>query len=220
LATTRTRPRSPARAKAATAALRPALQQRSQEKRDRLIKAGIRAFAERGYEGTRITDIAAAAGLSVGVFYQRFSDKRGFFEALHEEVIQRGNANWDRFRDAVDPNWSPYEIIEHAVRNVARVIERNNGFFHALITLGLKDKSIFPATTELDRHGATVMARLLEARGAVGSSAAEHERVYFGVASTIKYLVLMMLHGHSITTQDVTSRATIMLARYLDVALR
>jgi AcrR family transcriptional regulator len=220
LATTKTRSRSSRTAKAATSALRPALQQRSQDKRDRLIKAGIRAFAERGYEGTRITDIAAAAGLSVGVFYQRFSDKRGFFEALHVEFMQRGNANWDRFQDAADPRWSPFELIEHAVRNVARVIDRNNGFFRALITLGHKDKTVFPATTELDRHGATVIARLLEARGAINGTQADYERVYFGVASTIKYLVLMTLHGHAIASPDVTARAAAMLARYLDIDAR
>jgi len=64
---------------------RPALQQRSREKRDRLIKAGITAFARDGYESARVVDLAKDAGISVGVFYQRFKDKRGFFMALETE---------------------------------------------------------------------------------------------------------------------------------------
>jgi AcrR family transcriptional regulator len=45
----------------------PALQKRSRDKRDRLIKAGMTAFSDKGYEQTRIADIASEAGISVGV---------------------------------------------------------------------------------------------------------------------------------------------------------
>lgn len=43
--------------------------------RERLITAAARAFAEQGYEGTRVADIAAAAGVSNGALYAHFGGK-------------------------------------------------------------------------------------------------------------------------------------------------
>lgn len=43
--------------------------------RERLVYAAARAFAERGYEGTRVADIATAAGVSNGALYAHFGGK-------------------------------------------------------------------------------------------------------------------------------------------------
>ena len=45
------------------------------ETRARLIKAAAEVFAERGYEGTRVADIATAAGVSNGALYAHFESK-------------------------------------------------------------------------------------------------------------------------------------------------
>jgi AcrR family transcriptional regulator len=45
------------------------------ETRERLLAAAADAFAERGYDGTRVADIAAAAGVSNGALYAHFPSK-------------------------------------------------------------------------------------------------------------------------------------------------
>jgi AcrR family transcriptional regulator len=45
------------------------------ETRDRLLRAAADVFAERGYDGTRVADIAAAAGVSNGALYSHFGSK-------------------------------------------------------------------------------------------------------------------------------------------------
>ncbi|MFI6297808.1 TetR family transcriptional regulator [Nonomuraea sp. NPDC050790] len=45
------------------------------ETRQRLLHAAADAFAERGYDGTRVADIAAAAGVSNGALYAHFGSK-------------------------------------------------------------------------------------------------------------------------------------------------
>ena len=45
------------------------------ETRERLLRAAADAFAERGYDGTRVADIAAAAGVSSGAMYAHFASK-------------------------------------------------------------------------------------------------------------------------------------------------
>jgi AcrR family transcriptional regulator len=43
--------------------------------RERLLRAAADVFAERGYDGTRVADIAAAAGVSNGAIYAHFASK-------------------------------------------------------------------------------------------------------------------------------------------------
>jgi AcrR family transcriptional regulator len=43
--------------------------------RQRLLSAAAEVFAERGYDGTRVADIAAAAGVSNGALYAHFASK-------------------------------------------------------------------------------------------------------------------------------------------------
>jgi AcrR family transcriptional regulator len=43
--------------------------------RERLLRAAADVFARRGYDGTRVADIAAAAGVSNGALYAHFASK-------------------------------------------------------------------------------------------------------------------------------------------------
>jgi AcrR family transcriptional regulator len=45
------------------------------ETRERLLSAAADVFAERGFDGTRVADIAAAAGVSNGALYAHFGSK-------------------------------------------------------------------------------------------------------------------------------------------------
>jgi AcrR family transcriptional regulator len=45
------------------------------ETRERLLRAAADAFAQRGYDGTRVADIAASAGVSNGALYAHFGSK-------------------------------------------------------------------------------------------------------------------------------------------------
>ena len=45
------------------------------ETRQRLLRAAADVFAERGYDGTRVADIATAAGVSNGALYAHFASK-------------------------------------------------------------------------------------------------------------------------------------------------
>src|SRR5215469_1429450 len=70
----------------------PAHQARSRETRDKLLAAAERVFDEKGYSGSRIIDIAKAAGCSVGAVYVRFIDKEALFNGIVEEFTSSGVA--------------------------------------------------------------------------------------------------------------------------------
>jgi AcrR family transcriptional regulator len=54
--------------------------------RDQLLEAAARVFAREGYDGTKILDIVAEAGLSTGAVYGRFGSKNAL---LQEAVVRR-----------------------------------------------------------------------------------------------------------------------------------
>jgi AcrR family transcriptional regulator len=51
------------------------------ETRARLLRAAADVFAQRGYDGTRVADIAAAAGVSNGALYAHFGSKAALLVA-------------------------------------------------------------------------------------------------------------------------------------------
>jgi AcrR family transcriptional regulator len=55
------------------------------ETRERLLRAAADVFARRGYDGTRVADIAAAAGVSNGALYAHFGSKAELLVAALRE---------------------------------------------------------------------------------------------------------------------------------------
>jgi AcrR family transcriptional regulator len=53
------------------------------ERRERILAAAQEVFAQRGYHGSSLDDIAKASGTSKALIYEHFESKR----ALHEELI-------------------------------------------------------------------------------------------------------------------------------------
>lgn len=53
------------------------------------MDAAIRAFGEKGYHGTQVSDIIAEAGVARGTFYLYFASKREVFEAIVGEIITK-----------------------------------------------------------------------------------------------------------------------------------
>lgn len=54
-----------------------------------LLEAAAEVFAERGYDGASVDEIARAAGVSVGSIYSRFGNKQGLFRALMADFLER-----------------------------------------------------------------------------------------------------------------------------------
>ena len=56
----------------------------AEQTRERLLRAAADVFAKRGYDGTRVADIAEAAGVSNGAMYAHFASKADLLvAALH-----------------------------------------------------------------------------------------------------------------------------------------
>ena len=86
------------------------------ETRERLLRAAADVFAERGYGGTRVVDIAAAAGVSNGALYAHFGSKA---ELLVAALRAHGRQELADLL-AADPSRPVTELLLEAGRGLPR----------------------------------------------------------------------------------------------------
>jgi AcrR family transcriptional regulator len=67
------------------------------ERRVLIVEAAGRLFGERGYDGTRLEDVAVAAGVTKPVLYRHFDNKTGLYLAL----LERHRADLGSFAAAI-----------------------------------------------------------------------------------------------------------------------
>ena len=146
----------------------PANQARSRQARDRLLQAGERVFAKLGYDAAHVSDIALAAGCSVGSFYRRFRDKEAFFKALHHRFTERNLDNAARF--FAMPEWREQPtaaMLRTLIENTAHIMKRNQGFFRALFQRSLAGAGAdyWPSMRAGTGRQGVLLAQFLGARG-------------------------------------------------------
>ncbi|HBI22779.1 MAG TPA: hypothetical protein DDX84_00875, partial [Nitrospiraceae bacterium] len=56
-------------------------------KREKILKAAISSFAQKGYHDTSISKIINKAGIARGTFYLYFENKRQIFDSILENLI-------------------------------------------------------------------------------------------------------------------------------------
>ena len=59
------------------------------DRRQQILAAAVRVFAERGYESSRVGDIASSAGVAYGLVYHYFDSKDAVLEAVFREAWGR-----------------------------------------------------------------------------------------------------------------------------------
>lgn len=199
---------------------RPAYQNRSREQRDRLLKAGERAFAANGFWQTHITDIAKRAGCSVGSFYRRFEDKEAFFLALQADMAMRAEANIAKFFD--DParaDETSEELLGRLTRNTARTMRGIEGYYRALFELSLRGQNVWPPMRRIEAIEAEFVVKLLKARG-VAVDERIHKRAHLAIRMMHGQLISAMLHGPGPWAADdpeLHAELSLMLIRYLGI---
>lgn len=66
---------------------KPKFRRRKEERPQQIIRAALAAFAENGFDATRVTDVARRAGVSKGLLYLYFRTKEELFKAVVKSVV-------------------------------------------------------------------------------------------------------------------------------------
>ena len=121
----------------------PTSQKRAEDTRDKLIEAAEAVFAEKGYTGARINDIAERAGVSPASVYVRFKDKDGLFNAVMDRFRGQIGDVLDHFFNGPGLDGVDTETAIHAtIMDNAHKMTRNAGIMRAILQRGLSEPEI------------------------------------------------------------------------------
>lgn len=112
----------------------------STNKRAEIVKSALELFAEKGYDGTTINDIAKAAGITPGAIYRHFKSKeelgKEIFDTLISnysgelaEIVESQKNLEDRIRNTVLLTYHYYEKYPAAV---CFVLKSQHNFWDSL----------------------------------------------------------------------------------------
>lgn len=85
--------------------------------RQRILEAGLKLFANRGYAGTSVNDVAEEAGITKPTLYYYFESKQGLFQAL---VDQSMDERFEVMERAISPDKT---VVEQLVEMIVQLVE-------------------------------------------------------------------------------------------------
>lgn len=104
---------------------------RREQRRAQILDAAIRVFAQHGYHGCRISDIAAEAGIAYGLVYHYFQNKEAVLLSIFEE-------KWAVFLEVLNtlaesPEMSLQEKLAGIVRFMSALYHQNQDLAEVIL---------------------------------------------------------------------------------------
>ena len=145
--------------------VRPPQQRRSRESLERVLRAGERALAERGYEGFTIADVSRRAKVSVGSVYGRFESKEALVRAIQGRMMERLTGPEEQLAEAVDDAAPDLEsVVARGVHALADTMDRERELLRVFMVRGAVDPAIAGPGAEASRATGRAFRRAVLAR--------------------------------------------------------
>jgi AcrR family transcriptional regulator len=132
----------------------------SAERRAVIERAAGRLFAERGYAGTRLDDVAAAADVTKPVLYRHFESKK----ALYLELLRRHRNDLPGHIAAVAADLPPQERIEGMLDAWFAYVEEHGYAWRMLFRDSGGDAEIKALRLEVQARAREVLAGFIRAQ--------------------------------------------------------
>jgi AcrR family transcriptional regulator len=107
----------------------PRVRMSGKERREQLLDVGRALFAEKGFDGTSVEEIADKAGVSKPVVYEHFGGKEGLYAVVVDREVRR---LLDRITAALQGN-QPRELLEQAAGALLDYVEKDTDGFRILV---------------------------------------------------------------------------------------
>jgi len=92
----------------------------AEETRGRILEAASELFAQRGFEGASVRQIATGAGVSLGMIRHYYGSKDGLYRACIATAYAIYQQLGSQIDDALSAGGSPANVLESAVRTAFR----------------------------------------------------------------------------------------------------
>jgi AcrR family transcriptional regulator len=159
------------------------------EVRRRVLDAAERVFAERGYAGARLSDIAEAAGFTKGAVYSNFAGKQELFAEL---ITRQVSSNLAAALAEVVARDSRQTVVEDAADVLAGCIVNETALLRLILEFAARaehDEEIRAAYVAMTRRNRDQLAGVL-------AEATAHLDVELTVpAEQVTLLIVGLRHG-------------------------
>ena len=183
----------------------PVSQARSRATRERLLEAAERVFAEKGYDGAKLSDIAQEADVSVGAVYFRFKDKDALFQAIAETFTEEARG---RFRDYIlgGAQSTADEVVRNFVTRTADNMQMHRGLFRAIIERGFDHPQVMSVMFAFRDEIARALENVLSRHGAGGAELGDAVRT--ATQMVYGFLLVGILNPRAPTRQNTKAAVT------------
>ncbi|MGH2724085.1 MAG: TetR/AcrR family transcriptional regulator [Actinomycetota bacterium] len=124
-------------------AVRKRITKRPDERRQDIIDAAVRVFAERGVHGTTVAHITQAAEVAKGTFYLYFDSKEHLLAVLKERWVDESLARAAELLEKVGrADW--WALVDTAVENFVDYMLEHRDLIHVFVQEGITE-----ATSEI-----------------------------------------------------------------------
>jgi AcrR family transcriptional regulator len=162
------------------------------ETRERLLRAAADAFAAQGYDGTRVADIAASAGVSNGALYAHFGSKA---ELLVGALRAHGRRHLADMFDA-DPGRPVTEMLLAIGRRLGRQPDAGGYLLVEALVAARRDEDVARPMRDDMGERAEWLVQLI--RGAQTSGELDQDVS----AEALAHFCLMLTMGSALVTPD------------------
>jgi len=146
-------------------AVRQPRQKRAIEKKNRIIEAGYKLFCEKGYHNTNTVEIAKAAGVSTGILYSYFTDKKDIFLTAIEVYMNRITLPALQATDALKSSFSMPEIVRWLIDAFIKSHDHTKSAHEEMRAMALLDPEVAAAFNKLDLQTVNAVVELMRRFG-------------------------------------------------------
>ncbi|TXR56543.1 TetR/AcrR family transcriptional regulator [Quadrisphaera setariae] len=100
------------------------------ERREQLLVVGRGLFAQKGFDGTSVEEVAARARVSKPVVYEHFGGKEGLYAVIVDREVR---ALLDALSSALDARAHPRVLLERTTLALLGYVEENTDGFRILV---------------------------------------------------------------------------------------
>ena len=191
-------------------------QQRSIEKRKKIVDAGCKLFCEKGYHNTNTAEIAKLAGVSTGIVYNYFKDKKDIFMEVID--IYESNITTPMY-EAIKRLEKPIDI-EQALKNIITTLTVGHtmakNVHEEMQALAHTDKEISDLFCRFQSNIATQIVELMAAYDINPTNALEKAHLMIDIIENIIHEIVYHQHeylDYNVMT-DVAVKAIVDMLSY------
>lgn len=153
------------------------------QRREQLLDVSRRLFAEKGFEGTSVEEIAARAQVSKPVVYEHFGGKEGMYAVVVDREIQALLGGISR---ALEEGEGARQLLERATLALLDYIESDTDGFRILVRdspAGQSTGSFASVLGDVATQVEHLLAAEFKARGLDPKSAPIHAQMLVGMVA-------------------------------------